>query len=107
MTASKRSMSARPPNTTDTGEDEFNRDAFLAGSLPGSGELPWEMPEALRRANDKASRKVVNLHFGYDYGLKLKFLRENGVNVHRFLLGASKRAVDEEIQRLLEAKQDE
>jgi len=94
--ASKPTMSARPPSPEAKRGD---REAFLSGATSAEGVWPWETPEAQHLASDKTSRKVVNIHFGYDYGLKLKFLRDRGVNIHRFLLSAASRAVDEEIAR--------
>lgn len=100
--ASSKSMSARPPSVPGS---DFNKDAFLSGAQGGGSGFPWETPEAQRLAGDKSSRKVVNVHFGYDYGLKLKFLRERGVNIHRFVLGAATRAIDEEIARHTEREE--
>ncbi len=98
MTTQKQ-MSARPPKPT---TDTHDATSFVAGALGKDAGLPWETPDAMARASDKSARKVVNVHFPYDYGLKIQYLRDQGVNIHKFLLGAAMATIDAEIERRIE-----
>ena len=95
-------LQARPPKPQG---DSVTPADFIggAGAEDESGQYPWTTPEAIALASSNKHFKLVNIRVAYDYGLKLKFLKQNGVNLHQLLLNKALDAIDEEVSLRLKS----